>query len=68
MDTRAPAADRWYRQPIVWLGAGIFAASVFGWLLIIVLGARHADEPLPVGEQVFRVPLARPAPKPGPSP
>lgn len=43
----APAqAGAWYRQPVLWLGATIFAASLAGCVWTIVLGARHADMPV----------------------
>jgi hypothetical protein len=43
----APAqAGAWYRQPVLWLGAAIFAASLAGCVWTIVLGARHADVPV----------------------
>jgi hypothetical protein len=62
-DPRGAAAGAWYRQPVLWLGLVLFAASLGGCVLMIVLGARHADAPLatPAG-QVFKVPLAEPAP------
>lgn len=51
----------WYRQPVLWLGAVLFAASLGGCVLMIVLGARYADEALPTaGGTSFKVPLARP--------
>lgn len=51
----------WYRQPILWLGAVLLAASLGGCVMMIVLGARHADEPLPIaGGKAFKVPVARP--------
>lgn len=51
----------WYRQPVVWLGALLLAASLGGCVLMIVLGARYADEALPTaGGTSFKVPLARP--------
>ena len=58
-DRPGPGA-RWYRQPIIWLVFALFAAVVASCIAMIVLGARHADEPLPdVGEQVFKVPVSR---------
>ncbi|MFT3791531.1 MAG: hypothetical protein QM741_10710 [Rudaea sp.] len=55
--------QQWHRQPVVWLAIALFAAIVAGCISMIVLGARHADEPLPnVGEQVFKVPVSRPPP------
>lgn len=51
---------RWYRQPIVWLGIAILALSLAGCIWMIVLGGRHADVPLPTGdEQLLKVPLRR---------
>ncbi len=46
----------WYRQPILWLGAAIFGASLAGCVWMIVLGARHADEPVDAPHAVFGVP------------
>jgi hypothetical protein len=42
----SPPRGRWYRQPIVWLGAAIFLASLAGCVWIIVAAARHADPPV----------------------
>jgi len=57
--------EAWYRQPVLWLGALLFAASLGGCALMIVLGARHADPPVPTaGGEVFKVPLAKPASPP----
>ncbi len=60
----------WYRQPVLWLGALLFAASLAGCVWMIVLGARHDDPPVAVaGGSVFKVPLAAPAaPPPTPPP
>ncbi|MBX5461505.1 MAG: hypothetical protein IRZ28_10510 [Steroidobacteraceae bacterium] len=53
----------WYRLPILWLGALIFGASVTGCALLILLGSRHADEPLPeAGITLLKMPLGSPAP------
>jgi hypothetical protein len=60
------ARDAWYRQPILWLGALLLAASLGGCIGMIVLGLRHADEALPTGGQLFKIPLARPTPPPPP--
>lgn len=50
----------WYHQPVVWLGALIFAASLAGCVLMIVLGARHADEPIATRQgEILRVPTAK---------
>ena len=58
-----PARSAWYRQPVVWLGALLFAASLAGCAWMIVLGARHADEPIDTGgAEILKMPLARPAP------
>jgi len=65
--TLPPHADAsrsaWYRQPVLWLGALLFAASLAGCVLMIVLGSRHADVPLPTaGGEIMKMPLARPPP------
>lgn len=61
-------AGAWYRQPIVWLGIVLLAASLAGCVWMIVLGSRFADEPMPVGaDKAFKVPLSRPA-APAPTP
>lgn len=67
MDT-IPQAERWYRQPIIWLGTAILVASLAGCVLLIILGARYADEPLPVEGPAFRIPLATAPPATEPSP
>ncbi len=55
--------DAWYQQPVVWLGALLFVASLAGCVHMIVLGVRHADQALPiVGGEIMHMPLARPAP------
>ena len=61
------AGSAWLRQPVVWLGALVFAASLAGCVLMIVLGARHADEALPTGGELLKMPLAEPAPPPDPA-
>jgi len=62
----ATPSEAWYRQPVLWLGLAIFAASLAGCVWMIVLGARHADTPLPTaGGEIMKVPLARP-PLPAP--
>jgi len=56
---RDPAA--WYRQPVLWLGAAIFAASLFACIATIVLATRHADTPLDGGRAMPKPPLERSA-------
>jgi sensor c-di-GMP phosphodiesterase-like protein len=56
--TAYPAAERWYRQPILWLGAGLFIASLAGCLWLIVMAQRYADPAVPTEDAVFNVPLA----------
>ncbi|MBS0325927.1 MAG: hypothetical protein JSS46_05190 [Proteobacteria bacterium] len=52
----------WWRQPVAWLGVAIFAASLAGCILMIVIAERYADEALPtVPGHVLNVPLARAA-------
>ncbi|TCI10051.1 hypothetical protein EZM97_14040 [Dyella soli] len=50
------AAAVWYQQPILWLGAAIFGASLVGCGWMIVLGERHADQPVDAPHAVFGVP------------
>lgn len=51
------AAGAWYRQPLLWLGALIFVASLAGCVWMIALSARHADTPVPTHHTgVFDVP------------
>lgn len=55
--TPPDTAGAWYRQPLLWLGAVIFVASLAGCVWMIVLGARHADVPVPTHHTgVFDVP------------
>jgi hypothetical protein len=57
-DIAARNASAWYRQPVLWLGALIFAGSLAGCVWMIVLGAHHADTPLDTSHTVFGVPVA----------
>jgi hypothetical protein len=43
---------RWFRQPILWLGAAIFAVSVACCIATIVLAWRYADVPLAIERHV----------------
>ncbi|MEO8801763.1 MAG: hypothetical protein ABI304_12400 [Rudaea sp.] len=67
---RRNASDAWYRQPIVWLGSIVFAASIAGCVWLIVVAQRNADPALPgAGMQVLKMPLSRPpAEKPAQKP
>ena len=50
----------WFRQPVVWLGALIFVASLVGCIATIVLAWRHADVPVgTTGATVMKVPSTR---------
>jgi len=67
-DIAARHSGAWYRQPVLWLGAVIFAASLAGCVWMIVLGAHHADTPLATSHTVFGVPVsARSGPHPPPT-
>lgn len=56
------ADGRWYRQPVLWLAAVIFFASLAGCIHIVVLGARYADEPLNAAdERLLKMPTTRAA-------
>jgi len=58
MATPRPPRERWYRQPILWLGAALFAAILAGCVWLIVVAQRHADPPVATGGEVFKVPLS----------
>lgn len=50
------------RQPLVWLGALILAASIVGCVVMIVLAFRFADPPVDTaGRHAMNVPLQRSA-------
>jgi len=50
----------WARQPILWLGALIFAASLGGCIVMMILGHRYSDESLPTqGGEILKMPLSR---------
>ncbi len=54
------ARGEWYRQPVLWLGAVLFAATIAGCIALLVLGARHDDEALPTsGRTVLKMPAGR---------
>jgi len=58
----------WFRQPIVWLGGAVLAASLGGCVWLIVVAGHYADPPLPVdGLQILKMPLTRPSPQKTPS-
>lgn len=58
----ARTAQAWWRQPVAWLGVAIFAASLAGCIVMIVLAERHVDEALATaGAHVLSVPLVRTA-------
>ena len=57
--TRDPAA--WHRQPVAWLAAAIFVATLVGCIATIVIALKHADAPVDIGaKQVMAIPLAEP--------
>jgi hypothetical protein len=57
---RDPGA--WSRQPVVWLGALILAASIVGCVVTIVLALRFPDPPVEThGGQAMTAPLQRSA-------
>ena len=39
---------KWFRQPLLWLGALILLASLLGCIATIVLAWHHADVPIAV--------------------
>lgn len=57
--------DRWYHQPVMWLGAVIFIAVLAGCINMVVLASRFPDEPVTTSaEQLFKMPETRPADAP----
>jgi len=57
--TRDPAA--WHRQPVAWLAAAIFVATLVGCIVTIVTASRHGDAPVDTGaKQLMAIPLAEP--------
>lgn len=56
--TRA-ARVAWYRQPIFWLAAALFVASLAGCIVTIIIALAQPSDALPDGgERVFRVPTS----------
>jgi hypothetical protein len=54
------ASERWYRVPVMWLGAAILLGSIAGCVLMIVLASRYPEEPAAhVGSSLLKVPEAR---------
>ncbi len=50
-------AGKWFRQPVLWLGAVILLASLLGCVVTIVLAWRHADVSVETtGARVMKVP------------
>lgn len=58
----------WYRQPFLWFGIAVFAASIAGCVWIIVAGVRSADTPLETSHTVFGVPASAHSSKPSAKP
>ena len=54
----ADPSAAWFRQPIVWLGGVIMAATIAACIAIITLALLHPDQPLPTRTtDVMKVPL-----------
>lgn len=55
--TRRPvdshAHDAWYAQPILWLGAAIFVASMAGCVWLIAVSLHHDETPHHGASQVI---------------
>ena len=63
--------QRWYQQPVAWLGVLILVATMAACIHLILFAAAHEDPPLPgAGEEAnFRIPATRtPAATPAPTP
>jgi hypothetical protein len=62
IDAMTRSGEPWHRLPIVWLGATILFACIVGCVSMIILAARHPDEPLPVdSDPLLKMPAAQPA-------
>jgi hypothetical protein len=60
MPNRTPSDEKWFHQPVFWLGALIFAASLAACIVTIVLAWRHTDAPVETtGPRVMKVPTSR---------
>ena len=58
-----------WRQPVVWLGAAVFLASVIGCVVMIVLAGRHDDPAAGAGvEYLLKMPVNRLPAEPGAGP
>lgn len=58
MRSAAASSSRWYRQPVLWLGALLLAASIAGCILLIAAASRYPDEPVPAQEdRLLKMPL-----------
>lgn len=56
---RATSPSAW-RQPVVWLAAAIFIASILGCVVIIVLATGHDESPAgSATEYLMKVPINR---------
>ena len=56
----ATPRERWYRQPVVWLGAAILLASIAGCIGLIMAASGYPDEPVQVlADELLRVPITR---------
>ena len=52
--------ERWYRLPVLWLGAAILLGSIAACISLVVLASRYPDEPVTFqGDEILRVPQAR---------
>ena len=55
---------RWYRAPVVWLGAAILFLSLAGCIALILSATRYPDQSLVQGrDAILKVPTSR-APEP----
>ena len=62
-------ANAWSRQPVVWLGAAILAASILGCVVMIVVALRFPDPPVDTHRgQAMKVPLRHSAEAAAPAP
>jgi hypothetical protein len=53
-----PSADKWFRQPVLWLAALISLAILIGCIATIIVASRNADAPVETpGPKIMKVPV-----------
>lgn len=67
-DSMTNTDQRWYQQPIAWLGLLILVASLAGCISMILLATQHDDPPVAnTTETTFKIPATRAPPEAKPA-